>query len=409
MQGSPRPVRILVVNLYPPNSRGDEAVLRTTLEYLSRRLGDSCVLEAPIAVDVALARRRMADLERVRFVQVVKGLNPVYKRCWKLAERFGYPAAASRFKMKQVESLVERADLVVLPGTDVFSMCYGGPYPYVEIVRMALRRRKKVAIFAASIGPFPDEEVRRYVLETLEAVDFLGVRESESKRYLESVGLQREVVVGADPAFLLEARECPGVPEVDGAPIVGVGMSWLYPKYLGGDVELYLDVCTDLVDRLVAEGAFVFLVPHHFKDYDHKDDYRFCEMVLSRVRRPERCWMPADRTVDCRGMKGLIGRVDAFIGARTHTTIAAISQGIPTAVLSYSLKSVGIFGDLYGHQDFVVTPEDVRGRRVFEKFRPVLERRAELAPIVARGAERFRRLAEQNLERVVELAEGLRF
>ena len=45
-----------------------------------------------------------------------------------------------------------------------------------------------------------------------------------------------------------------------------------------------------------------------------------------------------------------------FVGARTHSTIAAYSSGVPTLVIGYSVKSRGIATDLFGTYENYVLP-----------------------------------------------------
>ena len=52
--------------------------------------------------------------------------------------------------------------------------------------------------------------------------------------------------------------------------------------------------------------------------------------------------------------KGYIARMRYFIGARTHATIAAYSNCVPTIVLGYSIKSKGIAKDLFGEEKLVL-------------------------------------------------------
>ena len=49
----------------------------------------------------------------------------------------------------------------------------------------------------------------------------------------------------------------------------------------------------------------------------------------------------------------------AFIGARTHATIAAYSNSVPTMVLGYSIKSRGIAKDLFGYERLVLGINEV--------------------------------------------------
>ena len=55
-------------------------------------------------------------------------------------------------------------------------------------------------------------------------------------------------------------------------------------------------------------------------------------------------------------LKGYISRCSFFVGARTHSTIAAYSTGVPTLVIGYSVKSRGIATDLFGTYDNYVLP-----------------------------------------------------
>ena len=60
--------------------------------------------------------------------------------------------------------------------------------------------------------------------------------------------------------------------------------------------------------------------------------------------------MPAEK------LKGYISKCSFFVGARTHSTIAAYSSNIPTLVIGYSVKSKGIAKDLFGTYKGYVLP-----------------------------------------------------
>lgn len=59
---------------------------------------------------------------------------------------------------------------------------------------------------------------------------------------------------------------------------------------------------------------------------------------------------------NCMELKGYIARCCLFIGARTHSTIAAYSSCVPTVVVGYSVKARGIASDLFGTLDNYVVP-----------------------------------------------------
>lgn len=60
--------------------------------------------------------------------------------------------------------------------------------------------------------------------------------------------------------------------------------------------------------------------------------------------------------MSCRKLKYIISQCRAFIGARTHATIAAYSSRVPTLVVGYSVKARGIARDLFGTEENYVLP-----------------------------------------------------
>ena len=57
--------------------------------------------------------------------------------------------------------------------------------------------------------------------------------------------------------------------------------------------------------------------------------------------------------------KWIISQMAFFAGARTHSTIAALSSGIPTLSFAYSIKALGINRDIFGHTDYCLEPTDL--------------------------------------------------
>lgn len=97
----------------------------------------------------------------------------------------------------------------------------------------------------------------------------------------------------------------------------------------------------------------LLLVPHVGSPIPDEDDYAFMDslaaMVAPQVEVPVRV---APAGLSAAELKWLIGQCAVFAGARTHSTIAALSSGVPTLSLSYSVKAIGINQDIFGHQEF---------------------------------------------------------
>jgi polysaccharide pyruvyl transferase WcaK-like protein len=74
------------------------------------------------------------------------------------------------------------------------------------------------------------------------------------------------------------------------------------------------------------------------------------------------------RTYNACQLKAVISRCAYFIGARTHATIAALSTGVPTTSIAYSIKAKGINKDLFGHIRYVLETPDLSSITLDEHF-----------------------------------------
>ena len=60
-----------------------------------------------------------------------------------------------------------------------------------------------VMVYAVSVGPITSPDAKQLVVDTLNKVDVLTVREGEAKRALHDLGVKPDIEVTADPALLL--------------------------------------------------------------------------------------------------------------------------------------------------------------------------------------------------------------
>ena len=77
-------------------------------------------------------------------------------------------------------------------------------------------------------------------------------------------------------------------------------------------------------------------------------------------------------------LKHLISKCRFFIGARTHATIAALSTGVPTVSIAYSIKAKGINLDLFGNLDHVLETPSLSKCALVDHLGRLLDRETEL-------------------------------
>ncbi len=70
--------------------------------------------------------------------------------------------------------------------------------------------------------------------------------------------------------------------------------------------------------------------------------------------------------------KWIISRMSLLAGARTHATISALSSCVPTLSFGYSIKARGINRDIFEHEDYCLSPDQVTPDRVASKIKDML-------------------------------------
>jgi len=85
---------------------------------------------------------------------------------------------------------------------------------------------------------------------------------------------------------------------------------------------------------------------------------------------------------DSAQIKYIIGNCKYFIGARTHSTIAALSSSIPTLSLAYSIKARGINKDLFGHEEYVLDISNTTSKTLMAGFLKIVNEEIEIKKIL---------------------------
>ena len=108
-----------------------------------------------------------------------------------------------------------------------------------------------------------------------------------------------------------------------------------------------------MMDRILDTSPLdIVLIPHVMK----RKDLEILEELSEFYVNNSRVHLISNENYTAPELKYLISNCRFFVGARTHATIAAYSSCVPTIVLGYSTKSIGIAKDLFGTTDGYVVP-----------------------------------------------------
>lgn len=261
---------------------------------------------------------------------------------------FHDPESFMRYRFRKVLGK-NRAPLYISTGGDMY--CYELSKKEAIVANSTFcRAGARTILWGCSLEPelLQDPEVvadmKRYALIT--------PRESITAEALKAAGVTENVKLFPDPAFALEPEKTELPERFRVGRTIGINVSPMivrHEKVPGITLANY----RKLIDHILqTTDDCVALIPHVMWNYN--DDRLTLQELYRGFEANARVMIFPD--LSCQKLKYIISRCRAFIGARTHATIAAYSSSVPTLVVGYSVKARGIARDLFGTEDNYVLP-----------------------------------------------------
>lgn len=379
-------------------NRGCEALVRSTVDVVRARLPRAEILVPSLRPELDARQWPDAAAAGARIVP----LPPIARRFthWgRVAGRWSGLAAWPWPRLGADDPLgpdLAGCDAVLSIGGDNYSLDYdlGSLAYFVAVAEAALQRGKPVLLWGASVGPFDRlPAVERHMAAHLARLNAVTVRESHSGRYLAGLGLGDRVHAVADSAFLLRPQPFDLAPLL---PPAGEGLLGLNLSPLIDAVRRRHGAATPLLDEAVRwlhellqrTTVGVLLVPHvaPLDGAPRNNDEQFLAGLLQAVGESGGRLRVLPSGLNAAQLKHAIAQCRWFVGARTHATIAAMSSGVPTLSIAYSVKARGINLDLFGHERYVL---DTRTLDAAQLAAGLATLRTEEAAIRALYAERL--------------------
>ena len=338
---------------------GDEAILQSIIMQLRRSL----------RVEITVFSR---DAEDTRLRHKVERVVPVRE-----------------LTRDEVLPEIEQLDLFILGGGGI--LYDAEAKTYLREVELAQEKGVPVITYAIGAGPLDDPSTQTIVSDALNNAAVVTVRGRSDKKVLEEIGVHREVIVTADPTWLLEPESIPQSAlrreHIDTKHRL-VGISVREPGVAAPDIDpdFYHGLLANATDFMIERfDANVVFVPME----GLKLDVQHSHAVLAKMLHPQQAWVLKGTYTSGQLLK-LIERFDFAVGMRLHFLIFAALQGVPFVALPYSEKVGGLLDDLcvamppmelvnagrlLAHIDL---SWDKRGslRRRIERFLPRLKERA---------------------------------
>jgi len=316
---------------------------------------------------------------RIKFFRILSNLSSTTQDALSLILYKNFNLKTKRVVSEGRLSAYCQADLITMGHDDALAGIYGGGFPIsymIYAISIAKYLKIPVVIFAGSIGPGPiNQKISKRVLKILlNKTDLITLREELSYEYLKTIGVNKtQIYITADPAFLMPAAAPERVTDIMqiecinriNKPLIGISISqviarWAFPE-IGTFDEKYLNfinIMAQVVDFLTYElSAFVLFIPHVL-GYTKLEDDRIAANDIYQLLGKKDCVKLIENEYTPQELKGLIGQLDLFIGARTHSVISAATMGTPFIAIEYeSHKTRGIIGKMLNCEELVYDVE----------------------------------------------------
>ena len=368
-------------------NRGCEAIVRSTSSIIRKNINDSHIIvasnrpetdkiidEIDYVFNALPIEYNLSLFEKIRVYFELKFLN---SQQYILSKRY-----------INIVDKIDEVDVCLSIGGDNY--CYGEQDWLYEIDKNIKKKGKKLILWACSIG---DEDLSERKLEDLKTFDLILARESLTYNVLIEKGLTNVELV-ADPAFTMVKEELPlpkGWKEND---TIGLNFSPLVMERNPKAMEAIIDLIKYILEET---KSVIALTPHVMEDGN--DDSEILKVLYDMFKDTNRIILLPNNLTAVQ-YKGYIARMRFFIGARTHATIAAYSNCVPTMVLGYSIKSRGIAKDLFGEEKLVLGINDISNiEKLTKEFDELL-----------RDEQEIRKILEKRIPMIKEMAyKGIRF
>lgn len=241
--------------------------------------------------------------------------------------------AVPRFSASRILSSILRSDLIISGGGSLLqdvtswkSMIY-----YLSIITLGVLFRKRVFLYSQGIGPVRYRVIRIILKHVLNHVDAITVRDTESKGFLERLGVHSRIYTTADAVLSLQPASKDfgrNILQDNHVPISGkkIGIAirnWNHSEKWMAGLKKYIEKLSQHKDI-----SIIFIPMQYPEDRDAAGKIGVDSHNIYIL--------PDDYTID--ELMSIIGNMDVLIGMRLHALIFSALMHVPFLGISYDPK-----------------------------------------------------------------------
>ncbi|MCL5986655.1 MAG: polysaccharide pyruvyl transferase family protein [Actinobacteria bacterium] len=270
---------------------------------------------------------------------------------------------------------IRKADAVLIFDAILFDKSLYNPL-FNHVTALALYipyakgKNKLTGLYNVSIGPFNMKTGLKLLERIVRNCDFITVRDSDSGRLLESVGVDKEKIVQtSDAALNVGSADDVRVAEILSSerikldkPLIGVNInsylgSWLKGRQHQVNRKEFLSSLAGSLNEIksTADANLVFFVTQVM-------DQSITEDLISGLANPDEVGLVSNVKYSCNEIAGVMARLHYFMGMRLHSIILACSVFTPVMGLIYHHKVRSFLSEIGFEGSKLELEEVVSGR-----------------------------------------------
>lgn len=290
-------MKVLISGYYGFYNIGDEAILKSIIEALRN--------ENP-KIDIVVLSN---DVEYTKSTYKVNAINR-----WKLNDIYK--------ELLKCDGFISGGGSLFQDVTSSRSILY-----YTSIIWLAKFAKKPIFIYAQGIGPIDKKNNRKIVGRLFNKVDYITLRDKESKLLLNDIGVRKDIDIVPDPVmgFNIENYEFKLPEYYTNDDYITVSIR----DWKKNNSEFQKNIALTC-DKIIESGINVVFIPMH-GEHDEKISIEVANMMKYNAK-----VLSKNLTMEEKMM--YIKESKLMIGMRLHALIFAATVGTPMIGISYDPK-----------------------------------------------------------------------
>ena len=274
-----------------------------------------------------------------------------------------------------------------------------------------------VVKYSQAMGSFQKLPNRIQAKIILPRMKLILARGELTRKYLERLGIRKNVRVCADGAFTMEddpvidrrvEEACSKDAFFFGRNIVGISPSTVVNKKCKKAKIDYVRIMADFIDQLTDEGYQVLILANAAREHTAKtrnNDLPICRKIVQRCRNKAHIRF-IDREMCPEEIRAYAGKCRFFVSSRFHAMIFALERKVPVLLIGWSHKYQEVLDD-FELGKFATDFSDLSAESMLEGFHRLVEAEEEIHGKLDRNYDKVMESSRRNIKYASEVLDAV--